>query len=239
MIHWLRLRSLGGEGSGLKKRKYTKKGAVVFFLAAAMSVLMLSGVVWAQEEGNMADTAAAGNSPGGSENTAGAVMNETVLLQDAGADGDADSNIDGESGEIGEGGTGSVDTPTDTDAESGNTGEIPDADGTPDTDGTSGAGGAGGIEENGQLPGGETGDGGQVPGGGMDLPSYLEPTQKVDKLELAKRELVTLSEVSIKTVSFTPQTGDEAEPQTALWIGVMAVAVIVAIAVIVIWKKRK
>ena len=73
----------------------------------------------------------------------------------------------------------------------------------------------------------------------MDLPSYLEPTQKVDKLELAKRELVTLSEVSIKTVSFTPQTGDEAEPQTALWIGVMAVAVIAAIAVIVIWKKRK
>lgn len=250
MIHWLRLRSLGGEGSGLKKRKYTKKSAVVFFLAAAMSVLMLSGVVWAQEEGNMADTAAAGNSPGGSENTAGAVMNETVMLQDAGADGDADSNIDGESGESGEGGTGSVGTPTDTDAESGNTGEIPDADGTPDTDGTSGAGGAGGIEENGQLPGGETGDGGQapggetgdggqVPGGGMDLPSYLEPTQKVDKLELAKREPVTLSEVSIKTVSFTPQTGDEAEPQTALWIGVMAVAVIAAIAVIVIWKKRK
>ena len=258
MIHWLRLRSLGGEGSGLKKRKYTKKSAVVFFLAAAMSVLMLSGVVWAQEEGNMADTAAAGNSPGGSENTAGAVMNETVLLQDAGADGDADSNIDGESGESG---TGSVDTPTDTDAESGNTGEIPDADGTPDTDGTSGAGGAGGIEGNGQLPGGETGDGGQVPGGetgdggqapggetgdggqapggGMDLPSYLEPTQKVDKLELAKREPVTLSEVSIKTVSFTPQTGDEAEPQTALWIGVMAVAVIAAIVVIVIWKKRK
>ena len=234
----------------MKKRKYTKKSAVVFFLAAAMSVLMLSGVVWAQEEGNMADTAAAGNSPGGSENTAGAVMNETVMLQDAGADGDADSNIDGESGESGEGGTGSVGTPTDTDAESGNTGEIPDADGTPDTDGTSGAGGAGGIEENGQLPGGETGDGGQapggetgdggqVPGGGMDLPSYLEPTQKVDKLELAKREPVTLSEVSIKTVSFTPQTGDEAEPQTALWIGVMAVAVIAAIAVIVIWKKRK
>ena len=250
MIHWLRLSSLGGEGSGLKKRKYTKKGAVVFFLAAAMSVLMLSGVVWAQEEGNMADAAAAGNSPGGSENTAGAVMNETVMLQDAGADGGADSNIDGESGEIGEGGTGGVDTPTDTDAESGNTGEIPDADGTPDTDGTSGAGGAGGIEGNGQLPGGETGDGGQapggetgdggqVPGGGMDLPSYLEPTQKVDKLELAKREPVTLSEVSIKTVSFTPQTGDEAEPQTALWIGVMAVAVIAAIAVIVIWKKRK
>ena len=69
------------------------------------------------------------------------------------------------------------------------------------------------------------------------LPSYLEPTNKVDKLELTKNEPVTLSEVTVEALSFTPQTGDDS--QLMIWVGVMIVAAIIAVVVIVIWKKRR
>lgn len=155
----------------MKKRRDTKKRAAAFFLTAVVSVLVFSGIVWAEEEGSIADADTVGNSSdiAGPENAAAAGESEAEALQD-----------------------------------------------TESNDTTHGD-----LEE-----------------GGTELPSYLEPTHKIDKLELTKREPVTLYEVSVRALSFTPQTGDEENPQVMLWIGGMVAAVLAAV-IIIIWKKRK
>ena len=94
--------------------------------------------------------------------------------------------------------------------------------------------GAAGVSDTEILPDVETNSG---ESGETRLPSYLEPTNKVDKLELTKNEPVTLSEVTVEALSFTPQTGDDS--QLMIWVGVMIVAAIIAVVVIVIWKKRR
>ena len=94
--------------------------------------------------------------------------------------------------------------------------------------------GAAGVSDTEILPDVETN---REESGETRLPSYLEPTNKVDKLELTKNEPVTLSEVTVEALSFTPQTGDDS--QLMIWVGVMIVAAIIAVVVIVIWKKRR
>ena len=94
--------------------------------------------------------------------------------------------------------------------------------------------GAAGVSDTEILPDVETN---REESGETRLPSYLEPTNKVDKLELTKNEPVTLSEVTVEASSFTPQTGDDS--QLMIWVGVMIVAAIIAVVVIVIWKKRR
>ena len=94
--------------------------------------------------------------------------------------------------------------------------------------------GAAGVSDTEILPDVETN---REESGETRLPSYLEPTNKVDKLELTKNEHVTLSEVTVEALSFTPQTGDDS--QLMIWVGVMIVAAIIAVVVIVIWKKRR
>ena len=94
--------------------------------------------------------------------------------------------------------------------------------------------GAAGVSDTEILPDVETN---REESGETRLPSYLEPTNKVDKLELTKNEPVTLSEVTVEGLSFTPETGDDS--QLMIWVGVMIVAAIIAVVVIVIWKKRR
>lgn len=94
--------------------------------------------------------------------------------------------------------------------------------------------GAAGVSDTEILPDVETN---REESGETRLPSYLEPTNKVDKLELTKNEPVTLSEVTVEALSFTPQTGDDS--QLMIWVGVMIAAAIIAVVVIVIWKKRR
>lgn len=175
------------EGFILKKVQHVKKKVSIFFLAASISILMLSGTVWAEESEKTAD-------PADTENTAVVDRSEEALRQPDTAD----------TQETGTDASGNVDT--------GSAGMNGDAEVTGQND-----------SENGDS-------------GGTGLPSYLEPTQKIDKLELTKHEPVTLSKVSVKSVSFTPQTGDDS--QVMIWVGVMTVAVAAA-AIIIIWKKRK
>ena len=70
-----------------------------------------------------------------------------------------------------------------------------------------------------------------------DLPSYLEPTQKTEKLELLKSSLPGSISRTDSYGSYTsPQTGDSAN--FVVWIVVLAAAV-AAVVVVVILKKRK
>ena len=68
----------------MKKRRDTKKRAAAFFLTAVVSVLVFSGIVWAEEEGSIADADTVGNSSdiAGPENAAAAGESEAEALQD-------------------------------------------------------------------------------------------------------------------------------------------------------------
>lgn len=92
-------------------------------------------------------------------------------------------------------------------------------------------------EETGETQPSEGENGGNNGGNAADLPAHLDYTSKVEKLELSKRDPVTLSEVSIPPLSFTPRTGDPSHAER--WAVVMVAAVAAIVVTIIIMKRRK